>query len=276
VKHKKLLISLLIVISVTSFVGVSLVMAKEIYFKEPKRPAGLSSDIKWDTKKGEYVLDEDLDEYGRVRSLSSQEDVKPEDITVNPQVAWLAKNKNSTDEIDRAIVSWLEAYDRNLGFRSWYNPDEDIAFQKIMLPLGIKKLPEILERAKTDEAWNGFMMVTFAKISKIKDLEEISLTDEGKVKWFKTLKDKAIAAKTLSSNKLPDTRQVTTKDQLTKETEDLGVLALPYLSNQVKSDNENALDSISLLTSKDPERIKNDSEDVKAVEELIETIVNNY
>jgi hypothetical protein len=222
------------------------------------------------------IRDRDLDEYGRVKNLSSQDEIKPDQAPTDSQADWYAKNKNSNNETDKAIVNWLQSYDRNLGLRAWYNPDEDIAFQKTILPLGIKKLPEILERANTDETWNGFMMLAFAKISKIKDLEEVSLSDEGKAKWFQTLKNKAIAAKALNDNQSADAKQVITKERLTKDVADLGVLLLPYLSSQAKSGNQDAMNNISVVTDAGLGKSTNNSQDIENINNLIETIINKY
>jgi hypothetical protein len=260
VKHAKLITGLSVALMMSLFAGVSMVMANTGYFKEPKRPVGLSEDIRWDSSAGEYVLGEGLGGLGS----NGLDVVGTAEATVNPQWAWYVGHKDSADAIDKAIVEWVDTVDHRLGLLSWYDPDSDVAFQKTIMSLGIQRLPEILKRAKTDEVWNGLMMAAFAEIAQLKELEQISVTAEGKAKWFGILKEKAVAGRALNSG-----------DSVAVQATDLGVLALPYLAAQAKTD-VNALDKLRTLSGEDLAGAADVSEETASVEALIEIIINEY
>lgn len=241
-------------IAIILLIGSGAVIASGNYFEEPTRPTGLSKDIVWDTEKGVYVLKE-LPQ-PTVSSNTSEAKV------VNPQYDWYLNHKNSTDVIDKAIVKWLDNYDKKLGLLSYYSPDDDTAFKTYILPLGIKELANIYLRIKNDPVWDGFMMTTFAKISKIKDLEKVSVSPDEKKKWIDNLKEKVGKAqqryKDSVDNKIEDTNYE-------QDFDDLGVLALPYFEQEKK--NGKKIDSY--VT-----KLYENSEDISVVNNFIESIGN--
>lgn len=250
--------TLLLTIALIISVGTFTIMAKNNFFKEPTRTPEVPSDVVWDTETGTYVLKE--------TPINATEPPVKNDIVRDKKYDWYNEHKNSKDTIDVALINWMDNVDPQLGLYSWYNPDEDSAFQKYILPLGVENLTEIYERVSTDTVWDGFMMTTFAKITKIKDLENVSITPEGKEKWLKIIKDKARKAKEmyLLSDK---NNQVDKKDEATIESDlkEMGIFLLPYLEDQSKKGNDNMKKHVTSLNATD--------NDYELINSFIDTLV---
>ncbi len=223
---------LLLTIALIISVGTFTTMAKNIFFKEPIRTQEVPSDVVWDTETGTYALKE--------TPANAAETPAKSDIVKDKKYDWYNEHKNSKGTIDTALINWMDNVDPQLGLYSWYNPDEDVAFQKYVLPLGVENLPEIYERVSTDTVWDGFMMTTFAKITKIKDLEIVSITPEDKEKWLKNVKDKGKKAKEMYSLSEKN-NQVDKKDEATIQSDlkEMGIFLLPYLDDQSEKGNSN-------------------------------------
>jgi hypothetical protein len=261
-KNTKLVVGLAIAIVVVLCVGVTMVTANDGPFKEPRsRPTDLPTNAEWDSVSGMYVLVEKADTTvsdGQANGAG------------NVEYQWWLSHRDSADAIDKAIVRYIENPDQSISYSSAWVPEKDGAFQREILPLGISKLGEMLQRIRADDVHSGLMMAAFARIARIENLKQVSVADGEIAKWLRKLRDKATAAKALEKAVRAGSM---TPGQGRKAAEELGVLAMPYLAMQSKTD-AGALDDLRSLSGKDLKTAADVSEDTACVDALLDAIIN--
>ncbi|TYQ17725.1 UNVERIFIED_CONTAM: hypothetical protein Cloal_0087 [Acetivibrio alkalicellulosi] len=200
----------------------------------PREGKDIPSDVVWDETEGMYKLKEEELFF----NANAPSDFVESFVAWEEEDKWIAKHKDSTSKLDRAMIKWIENRKLDSAFKSRYEPDKDKTFKEIV-KLGVEYLPEMLDRIEEDNAFKtGVLMDAFSRISNVDALKRIDVSEEGKKEWKQKCKDVMENAEQKVKNakeKINNGDVESAKNEI----KELGVFALPYVVDEIENGNKN-------------------------------------
>lgn len=241
-KSKRILISLIVAMFLISafciYTSFNSVYADNLFYPEPEHKSEIPANLIWNTYTNEYY-DSDVVSWDTEKKqyalVIKENQIKENDemmIDYRSPEQWIEDNKNSTNAIDQAIISYYNesklCYEKNpnLAARSFYSPDEDPVLY-IMVDLGIEYLPEMIKRIENNDIWSGLLMTSVAQIANIKELSFVSVVPDDMKKWISDLNNRILTAQS--------------RVQSGNDIIGSGVFALPYIMDELNNGNDSVI-----------------------------------
>lgn len=211
-----------------------------------------SENIKWNSEKNEYYDSEffkwDSERGDYVPKVSAKYKPKPliRDFAKETN-EWISKNHNSTDKLDRAIISFCE----DINKKTIPSSSIALAFQKdyphyqVFADLGIDGLIEMKNRIENEDTWSFILQRAIAYTTKIDSLYAYADAAEEQVNiklWVGEFEKVAKEAKFETEKALKN------KELLSKCIEKYGIFTLPYLMDSINSGDTDSIEYLPQIT----------------------------
>jgi len=219
-----------------------------IIWNEEKQEYYDSTYLIWDTNCKDYVPRKDVrpkydQPIGRNYGAEQQE--------------WLDKNKDSKNELDKAIISFRNAMDKKNTLSSVYSKEQmnNNPEYQVFSDLGVYGLKEMKKRIDIEDPFTPIFVRTIAYTTKISTLNDyFSEEPDGIKEWINHYEEVLKKAKGETKTALKD------KGKLPEIIKSYGVLTLPYLVDDVKMGNTEAIkylpQIVDRITKSDAEQLK--------------------
>lgn len=220
----------------------SYVYDESVNIPEPKDAKNVPSYVKWEPKLGIYIREDMY--YDEKSKRFKEKEQYNNDLTKRESSRieeWLKVNKNSNNKLYQAIIRLDQSRSKTLNFSTIYDVKTDPEFKNSIIPLGVEYVPQMLELAFKDNIWNWQMLAAVESITNIKKClpDDVILDSEPSKhsEWKSKFKYYMKNAKDMVKSE--------------KGIEDLGMFALPLISDEIENGNDRYLSYLSELIPND-------------------------
>ncbi|MCK9312782.1 MAG: hypothetical protein M0P20_01835 [Methanocorpusculum sp.] len=208
---------------------------------EPTRSSDVPADLIWDTDRGCYIS-QDFE-----KDLQKEEPQIPTfDYSVIIRLIEKIKLNNSlfTDinksPLEKALAEYEAEYMKNPSFKAYYDPKDDHALT-ILTKLGVKVLPDMMERIQSNPEKAGVLMYAVQEITSVKREQFIDASNQGRKAWLNEMNAVMKKAPTTVHENALQLENNPTDQTAVNNIINLGIFAAPFVMDEVAKGNTQVL-----------------------------------
>ena len=146
----------------------------------PPRGAQAPSYVKWDSQLGRYVCSD----YEQLQREAALKEPKVGE-TVYSKFLGLTQDEKTT-ALDQAFEQYGQEWMKHPSSKAFYDPREDVGLP-ILLKLGIKEIPAMLDRIQQDAQRAGVLMYAVQELTAVHPVTLVDASDKGRQAWMENL-----------------------------------------------------------------------------------------